>query len=310
MSVVVLRNPYSSKNLKGSGTSLPSAIRQIDLSDFEALSKTLCDLKQSETKIIIIDGGDGTIREILSRLPEIYGDGLPLIGIRANGNTNQIARKAGVIHSLSSLETLATLGSEQHSSLSTQTIPLLRLDIEGGDQPPRRGFMSGWGAYASATRMAIEEMQTRGSGQVAIAFLKILRRTFIGAEARALRQGVSGDIKVDGQDLNDDRFFLGVASTLNGPLVAGFNPFWGSDQGPIRWTNVRAPARYLFPGALLAARGIHQQWMTRAGYCSGRTTKISLAIDGPVVLDGEFVEADQGQTITFSANETVRFISM
>jgi hypothetical protein len=54
-----------------------------------------------------------------------------------------------------------------------------------------RGFILGWGAYATGTRIARQEIAARGPGQAALAVVSTLRRALLGAGRRALRRGVA-----------------------------------------------------------------------------------------------------------------------
>ncbi|MFQ5567001.1 MAG: hypothetical protein ACE5EU_11630, partial [Paracoccaceae bacterium] len=69
--VALVRNPISTRNLRsasGAPDPVPAGVRQIDCSTLEALSEDLVAARSAGTGVILVDGGDGTVREVLSRL--------------------------------------------------------------------------------------------------------------------------------------------------------------------------------------------------------------------------------------------------
>lgn len=309
MQFVVLRNPLSSKNRAGKTKPYPPHIKPIELTDTVSLPVVLEDLKADHVDCIIIDGGDGTVREVLTHLPAIYGANLPLIGILAHGNTNLIARKGGALRNPAALLGIEALSAQECKAL-TRSMPMLRLDFDGKDRPSLRGFMMGWGVYASATRFAIDENASTGIYQVLSVFFTMLKLTLWQGQKGSLRQGIPLQLNIDDKPTEEAHRFIGLATTLSGSLIAGLNPFWGKGEGAIRWTDVLAPAPYLLPASLIAATGRHMKWMSARGYDSGRADKFDLTIEAPLVLDGEIVPIDGKMKISISAEEKVDFIAM
>ncbi len=285
-----LRNAASSRNRGRSAAPMPPGVREVALDRLDTLDVALAELAAEQTELLLIDGGDGTLREIASRLPETFPSRLPRIGMIANGNTNLAARHAGAVRADRVEAILRGEGRERR-------LRLLRADREG--ERPLRGFILGWGAYESATRMAAQERRGRGGAQVARVIGAVLRRSLIGAEAATLRRGVHGGI-------GPAPALAGVATTLEGPLLLGLNPFWGPGAGPIRWTEAAAPGRRLSIGLVRALAGRPARWMERAGYLSGRAETLTLRV--PVfVMDGERIEATA--PVRLSAREELRFVS-
>ena len=309
MQFVVLRNPSSSKNRAGKTKPYPSHIHPIDLTDIASLPDILAGLHKDGVKCIIVDGGDGTVREVLTHLPNIYGADLPFIGILPHGNTNLIARNTGALDSPTSLLKIEDLPAQEDAAF-LRKVPMLRLDFEGSQQPPLRGFMMGWGAFARATQFAIEESTSTGPFQVLNVFFKTLKLDFLQGRKGVMRQGIPADLTIDGEPAEQGHRFIGLVTTLKGTLVAGLNPFWGKGEGAIRWTDVLAPAPHLVPAAFIAITGRCMKWMLRRGYHSGHAEKLDLIIDTPLVLDGELIPIDQKQKISITAQEKVYFISI
>lgn len=309
MRIAVIRNPKSSRNKGRPAPQMPDGVASFEPLDLEALFEVLRSLHQDGIDLLVIDGGDGTVRDVLSCLFEIFTDKVPMLTILANGNTNLIARKAGFLANLSVIGDLVHKDVSEFDNLG-QTMPILRADVEGSKIKPLRGFIAGWGAYASATQIAMQEVGARGGGQVLLTYLTTLRRALIGREARGLREGVVASFDAQGHEMNTGHRFIGIATTLPGRLTAGLKPFWGKGEGGIRWLDVIAPAHMLALAAPLAVLGFAPKWMKRSGYHSGRSENLTLQIDGPIVLDGELFEFNSDQKIIITASETVRFIAI
>ncbi len=310
--VALVRNPNSARNLRsasGAPDPVPAAVRLIDCRTFDELSDGLAAAHSAGAEVILIDGGDGTVREVLSRLPEIWGATLPRVGILPRGNTNLIAREVGGLGAPNAVaEVLRRI--EAGPPLPARRRALLRLDYPAGEHPTLRGFILGWGAYAAGTRIAREEIAARGPGQVTLAVLSTLRRALIGAERRALRRGVATGLSIDGAPMTEPARLIGLATTLQRSLVAGMNPFWGEGPGPIRWLDVHAPGHRLVLAAPFLALGRPRRWMTRAGYASGRAARIELSLDTPFVMDGETFPPGRSGPMTLTASEEIAFISL
>ncbi len=310
--VALVRNPNSTRNLRsasGAPDPVPAAVRLIDCRTFDELSEGLAAAHSAGAEVILIDGGDGTVREVLSRLPEIWGATLPRVGILPRGNTNLIAREVGGLGAPNAVaEVLRRV--DAGPPLPVRRRALLRLDYPADEHPTLRGFILGWGAYAAGTRIAREEIAARGSGQVTLAVLSTLRRALIGAERRALRRGVATGLSIDGAPMTGAARLIGLATTLQRSLVAGMNPFWGEGPGPIRWLDVPAPGHRLALAAPFLALGRPRRWMTRAGYASGRAARIELSLDTPFVMDGETFPPGRSGPMTLTASEEIAFISL
>lgn len=309
MRIAVLRNPKSSKNIARPAPAYPPSIAQFELDDAANLPALLQKLHQDTLDLLVIDGGDGTVRQIVTHLPGIFTTHMPLLGILANGNTNLIARSLGREKPPASLDELARTPRHEVAAASV-TMRLLRLDFEHENRACERGFITGWGAYATATKIAVEEIAKRGEKQVTAAILKTLTRAFFAQDAAKIRHGVEMGLTIDNTAAWNGMSFIGLATTLNGPLTAGFNPFWGKGDNPIRLTTVEAPAKYLPLALPFALFGRPMPWMQNAGYRSDRCNDIELQISDDLILDGEKIEIGVPQKIAISARERLQFIPL
>jgi len=310
--IALVRNRRSTRNMR-SAPLRPEAgadeVLMIDADTLDELWQGLHAAREKGVSLVLVDGGDGTVREVLSRLPEIWGAPLPGVGILPRGNTNLIARTVGGLTRPDAVdELLHRLRNGQ--PLTRRSHPVLRIDYPGGERPRLRGFMMGWGAYAAGTRIAHEEMKTRGPMQIAFAILSVLRRATLGSDGRAIRRGVPAAIGFDAPPGAGRARLVGLATTIGGPLIGGLNPFWGEGPGRIRWLDIPAPARWLLVAVPALARGRPRDWMTASGYASGRAERISLGLDTPFVLDGDLFPAGESGPLAVSVEERIEFVTL
>lgn len=307
--VALIRNRASTRNRAGGVQPAPAGVRLVEPDGIEAMTAALHDAHASGIDVIVVDGGDGTVREVLSRIPEIWGEALPRVGIVPGGNTNLIAREVGALRSHgAAAEVLRRV--ETGEPLTEIRRSLLRVDYPNGQHAPVRGSIAGWGSYAEGTRVAHGELNGRGSALVALTVFAMLTRVLLGGERGALRQGVRAEMTVDGKARPQGNRFIGIVTTLQGPLAARMNPFWGKGKGPMRWLDILAPAVRAAAAAPFLLRGKPARWMPRAGYASGRAHRVEVWLDTPFVIDGELYQPPLHGPLTLSAAEEITFISL
>jgi hypothetical protein len=75
MRVGVVRNPKSHANIgRADDGATPDAVLLVEPSTPEALEQDLQAFAQCGVNLLVIDGGDGTIRDVLSRAAPIFGE--------------------------------------------------------------------------------------------------------------------------------------------------------------------------------------------------------------------------------------------
>lgn len=311
-SIALVRNPYSTRNRRASEAALralPRHVRVIDCAELGELTDRLREAHGEGAQTLIVDGGDGTLREVLSRLPDIWGSSLPQIGILPRGNTNLIARQAGALPSPDAVgEVLRRCMSG--SPLRRRPLRMMRVEYPGGEHPTMRGFLLGWGAYETATRIAREEIRLTGRTQVPLAIAATVRRVLLGTQSRQMREGIEATLRVDDGETLRGKRLIGVATSLQGRLLPCINPFWGDGSGPIRWLDVDAPGQRLLLALPFTLAGRPRRWMEDAGYRSGRAHRIELEISGPLILDGDTFPRPAAGPLVVTADEEVSFISL
>lgn len=262
---------------------------------FSQLDDYLAEMRAAGVETLVIDGGDGTVREVVSRAPDIWGDAPLRYAIAPNGNTNLIARHAGGVP----VDRIASLVETEAAARLTR-IPVLKAEREG--ERVLRGFILGAGAYETATRFAQKEIGARHGRQVMETVMKVLR-------SAELRAPTDMAIARDGGALAEGPRLATAFTTFVKPLILGLNPFATKETGPIRMIDIAAnPPRLVLAAGFLAA-GRPRKWMRdhyRVGACETATLRLSTGF----VMDGERFEPGADGLIHLSAAETATFLSL
>src|SRR5690606_19886232 len=100
--------------------------------------------------LVVIDGGDGTVREVLGALPAAYGQAWPVLAVLPSGKTNILALDLGAKPGWG-LEAALERAGRDKPVLATRTP--IEVSWSGGGRPLVRGFLVGLGAFVKATEM-------------------------------------------------------------------------------------------------------------------------------------------------------------
>ncbi|MFN3260527.1 MAG: diacylglycerol kinase family protein [Pikeienuella sp.] len=286
----LIRNRAATRATRGSPAGAGEILRMPE--DFAALEAALAEFREAGVAAIVIEGGDGTVREVVSRAFRIWGGSPPPFSLRPTGNTNLIARSAGCAPRGG-----APLAPER---LRRSVLPVLKAEREGAEA--MRGFIVGAGAYEAATRFAREEIGARHGLQVLLAVLRLLR-------SRALRGPWPIGFAASTTAPESAPRMLVAATSLPGALLFGLSPFWGSGSGRLRFLDIAAEPPRLALAAPFVALGRPRRWMSEA-YRSGRSEVATLRLETPFVMDGEPFAPGADGLVRLTASETATFLSV
>jgi hypothetical protein len=314
----LVRNPMSRRNRSGRSEAWwrdladPELIRAEPASPDELL-QTLEDFARREVGLLVIDGGDGTVRDVLSALPLAYGTAPPALAVLASGTTNLIAADVGV--GRADPATITMLGQIARSGAITASVQRrATVEVSWPDESraPISGMFVGAAAFTRATdishRLVRQGKVDEGAG-VAVTLLSSMAQTLAGPERERWLKGQPMAISRDGGDLVDAPRFVMLATTLN-KLMLGIWPFWddGEGEGALRYLDVEGPPRRLAAALPAVLRGRPRKWMAEAGYRSGLASTLDLTLTAPFVIDGEQFEPGVGGQVRLSAGQSHDFI--
>jgi hypothetical protein len=308
----LIRNPLSRRNRKA-GARDAMAVADVLVAEpdsVEALAETLRDFARREVGLVIVDGGDGTVREVLTALPAGYGEAPPRLAVLSSGTTNLIAADVGAGRAdPSTVQMLAAIARAGAGAASVERRSSLAVSWPDGSRPTVHGMFLGAAAFTRATEISVRlvrQGRIDESAGVAATLMSALAQTFAGPERERWLQGDPMTVTLDGAEPEAGARFVFMASTLH-KLVLGIWPFWGGGEG-VRYLDVASPPRRLVAALPAVMRGRPRPWMQAAGYRSGATSSIDVALDQPFVIDGEVFEAGPGGVVRLSAGLDLEFL--
>ncbi|HKR89689.1 MAG TPA: diacylglycerol kinase family protein [Phenylobacterium sp.] len=249
----------------------------------QALDETLARFATERLDLLVIDGGDGTVREVLTRAPRHFTDGLPALAVLPSGKTNALAFDLGAPPGWS---IKAALGCAREGRFrSRRPLEVFR---PGQAAPLVRGFIFGAGAFVRATDLA-QRTHRLGAFEEAAVGLTLggaVFRTLFGGPRSGWRAGEPMRISTGEAAPYAGDVFLLLASTLE-RLPLGVQPLGPPDRGRMRSLAVEAPPRRLLQALPRLLSGAETPWLAQAGYHQRVDERIDVALDTSFVLDGE-----------------------
>jgi hypothetical protein len=276
-------NQHSHRNRGAGRGPLPDDVLDVVPEDESQLFAELRRFKAAGVELIAIDGGDGTIREVLTRLPEAWGGPIPPIALAPSGKTNALALDIGV-----PLGT--TLEQLMAAALARRTKVRRCLEVRRPGQalPERRGFLFGTGAFVRATELAQRNhgMGLFDNAAIAVTLAGATVRTLLGGPTDAWRRGEPATLTT--ADRAEGPWFIIMASTLK-RFPMGLRPFGPPREG-LKLLSVAAPPQRLLNALPIILRGDDAPWLAASGYRRDDLPGFALDLPGAFVLDGEIFE--------------------
>jgi hypothetical protein len=292
-------NQHSHRN-RGSGGPAPLPEDVIDIVP-EQPSHLMAGLKRlagEGVELVVIDGGDGTIREVLTRLPEAYGGRLPKLAVLPNGKTNALALDIETPIG-TTLEEILAAAEAGRPTKRRQCLEVVRA---GCETPERRGFLFGVGAFVRATKLA-QKNHGRGwfdNAAVGVTIAGAAARTILGGAGDRWRRGEAMDLSLAP---GERPWFLVMASTFK-RFPMGFKPY-GEPREGLKVLSVESPPRRLLSAVPLIMKGRDAPWLETHGYGRIDVEACALAWTGDFVLDGE---AYKGGELTIRQGPSLEFV--
>lgn len=286
----VVRNPRSHRNR--TARAQPIDDRRVHLvapHSRDELARALAGFADRGVDLLVVDGGDGTVRDILSRGADVFGDKWPVLAILPKGKTNALAWDLGLPRQWSAAEAVKVWGSAR---IETRR-PLLVERIEDGSKRAM-GFILGAGVFNTAIeagQVAHRFGAFQGFAVGVTAGWGILQVLFgFGSSPwRALAPirvcaGGEEELPRSAHGAEGRRFGIGMSSL--GRFPPGLKPF-GRTNGGIHCLVLDAPLRRvmaLIPSILMGAA---YRFMPRVGIHRAVAEEYVLDLGEGFILDGE-----------------------
>ena len=312
--VGLLSNPRSGGNKKGGNGVRTVLAKWPDLMHREAftpegVSQALADFAKNSVELIIINGGDGTVHAALTAIgnDQIYSRP-PLLALLCAGTTSMLARDVGITGSpATALPRVLEWAKSTNSSLTVRTRPVMRV-LRTSQLPPLFGMFFGAGAICQGIKIFHRRDNPMGwRGELMPAFtmlrllLAILGKNYEKVVPLLTRTRLNGSPAEQRADL------LVLISTLE-RLFLGMRPYWGKEDGPLRYTAVGVEPKSLLQVLLSLFRSQQSHHATPTnGYFSHNVQEVQLEMAGDFTLDGELYPAGKGP-ITITSAGTAMFL--
>lgn len=260
---------------------------------------------------LVLNGGDGTIRDALTAALPFFGESFPLLAVLPKGKTNALNVDLGAPKDW-------TLGGAIDALKTGRRIvrrPFAISDLTqkpGADNHTLLGFIIGGGAIATGVEVGQKAHKMGAFNSFAVGMTGawgVLQSVF-GSDENIWRRGVDMTFRLgDAREPmdrsahgNPARRSLLLATTLD-TMPMGIRPF-GALPGDIRLAVMDKSRRRLmalFP-AIMA--GYSPGWLADAGYHQLATNRLEMDIGDSFILDGEAFPAgsyriEQGPELTF-----------
>lgn len=297
----VVRNPKSHGNRTRPPGPPPEGVRLVEPFGRDALRTELEAFARDGLDLLIIDGGDGTVRDVISLLPHTFGEDLPLLAVLPSGKTNVLAIDLGTPDDWRLEEALI---AARRSEPMIKSRPPLRVSW-ADERPCLQGFFFGVGAPVKATSLAqkAHKIGVFHNLAVGLTILSASLGALFGGARDEWREGVPAKLVLDGENQPGGDRFAVVATALK-RLPFGLKPFGAPREG-LKLLDVDAPPRRLHKALPMVLSGKVVPALEGMGYRRRDPRQVSLAGGAPFVLDGEIFE---GGELTIGLGPALRFL--
>ena len=289
--VGVVRNPRSHRNMGHDPEQVSSADVIIETPrTHDDLVDALARFARQQVDYIVVDGGDGTVRDVLTCGAGFFGENWPALVVLPKGKTNALAVDLGLPRDWS-------LGRALDAAENGRRLRRRALIVAEADNPQARaqGFIVGAGVFTAATSLGQDAHRWGAFNSLAVGVTALwtIGQAILGRTGRGMRKTTTMRLAMaDGSafphsDLGprDQRFFL-LASTLE-RFPLGARPFGALTAG-LKIAVLDTPRRLamvLVP-ALLTGLNVHLDRI-RGTHQATIEDGFDLEIEGCIVLDGE-----------------------
>jgi hypothetical protein len=286
MRVGVLHNPRSHRNRQGIPPVADARIQAFAPATAHELDEAMNKLARSDIDLLVIDGGDGTVRDVLTRALTRFSN-LPAVAVVPHGKTNALARDLDTpLHW--SVE--AAIAAMRSGSPRRTHRPVLQVIRPARPDIVLSGFIFGVGALVQGTQLAQKAHRAGLFNGVAVgaSMAAFLASMLIGGR-RSSSGGPIG-LAFGNQVPESRKRFLVLASTLE-RLPLRMRPF-GKSRAGLKVIDVDAPPRRLLRALPPILSGREPEWLAAAGYRRAQARELRVTGVDRFVLDGEILPAD------------------
>lgn len=309
--VGVIHNPRSHLNKRADVSELNlkkklgSNIHIAEPGDRAALPQALAEFAANGIDLLAIDGGDGTVRDVLTCGYKVFGNDWPALAILPRGKTNALAYDLEVPRSWDLDDAIRSFQSGSIVERRPLAVTQGRTADIGQDAVPVFGFILGAGAFTKATQAGQSAHRLGAFNGLAVASTAAwaLMQSVFASRSNPWRQGAAMEIGLgphnaplghSGQGDEARRQIL-FASSLD-KMPGGIKPF-GAVQaaGPTQFKMLAIDQISRRTTALIPAIGLGfiTKGLRRRGVHQLAVSRLTVALEEPFVMDGEAFPAGE-----------------
>ncbi|HUQ14242.1 MAG TPA: diacylglycerol kinase family protein [Novosphingobium sp.] len=301
--VGIIRNPRSHRN-KGRPAEFadrPNVLTRTPRTR-DALREELADFARRKIDYLVVDGGDGTVRDVLTCGEATFAGRWPKLIVLPKGKTNAlaVALRLPNVWSLAEALDAAARGKTRQQRPLVVELPADARDRDGAPTARVHGFILGAGVFTICTQAAQQahRLGAFNSFAVLLTILWGLFKTFVGRAENPWRAGTAMRLWAGPERRAlphsrhgaKERRFLMLASTLD-RFPLGTRPF-GHLHDQLMIALVDAPLWRFLALLPLLATGFHRAGLARHGiHRIGLDDELGIEIDDRFILDGEYFPA-------------------
>lgn len=273
------------------------------------IARALADFAEQGIDLLVISGGDGTVRDVLTMGGPLFGRHWPKLAVLPKGKTNALNVDLGSPADW----TLAEAIDAYTAGRIVKRRPLAVRSADN-DDPPMLGFIFGAGAFALGVDAGQDAHRIGFFNSLAVGMTSAwgLTQTLFGSDSNQWRRGAAMELVSlpDGKPMPRSRHGdparrnLILASTLKTmPLDIAL---FGKGQKNIRLAVLDHPRRRVMFSVPAILAGWHPRWLANAGFHHLSAEGFAITLDSSFILDGEHFEpgryiVEQGPELTFVA---------
>jgi len=264
--------------------------------DRSQLPLALADFAEKGIDLLVINGGDGTVRDVITSGAAIFGDDWPAIAVLPKGKTNALTVDLGVPGDWTMHDAIDAF--ERDARVYRRPVAISTRDHVENQV---LGFVLGAGAFTFATKSGQSAHKLGAFNQLAVASATLwaILQAFLGAPDNKWRQGSRMQIALGENEVPLERSAHGdpewrqllFASTLE-TLPAGINAF-GNFRHGLKLVVFDHLSRRGLLSILSMVRGKTPENLRERGVHQVATPQFTLKIEDQFIFDGEAFPAGE-----------------
>lgn len=306
--VIYNRNSHQNRGMDHAGQGGPNVLVAAP-GESGDLPTVLAAFAERGIDLLVINGGDGTVRDVLTSGLPLWGDNWPALAVLPKGKTNALNVDLGAPNDWTLEQALSAFAAGRRTV--RRPMAITQLD---GDAPPLLGFILGAGALTTGIKVGQAAHRLGAFNSLAVGVTTgwgVLQALF-GTDANAWRRGVAMTLKLGAERRelpyrgNGDPARRGLlfSSTLE-RLPVGMKPF-GPYKTGLRLVVLDSMRRGLLALMPAIVAGYVPDWVLRAGLHFAQCDSYEMHLGDDFILDGE---AFSGGTFHVGQGPELHFVT-